>query len=174
MTDSDLISQYREGNEEAFTELVNRYARSLCAFIARYTPDAAEDVSQEVWLKVWRSLWRYNAEYSFKTWLYTIAKNTTFDYLKKKRVRLEASIEYAEDVASTEDLAAQVAKKIDSSGQLEALWGALSPSYRLVLELYYREEFSLSEIAQISGESVNTVKSRHRRALLLLKKMLAA
>lgn len=174
MTDVELITRYKAGEPQAFDELVHRHVSSLYSFIYRYTPDSAEDISQEVWLKVWRHIERYNPEYSFKTWLFTIAKRTVFDHLKKRRVRLEDAVETLEEVASSEDLAKEVARRLDSQESLEKLWGTLTPKYRLVLELYYREEFNLSEIAQISGESVNTVKSRHRRALLLLRETLTS
>lgn len=74
------------GNEEAFAILVHTYITSLYQFVFLMVcdRDMAEDIVQETWIKAWKHLARFHPEYSFKTWLYTIAKRTAFDVLKKK------------------------------------------------------------------------------------------
>src|SRR3974390_42366 len=87
-TDEELIAGYVQGDEEAFTLLVQRHLKTVYSFVVRFVGDEqeAEDIVQETFLKAWKSARHYRAEASrFKTWILRIARNTAIDYLRKKK-----------------------------------------------------------------------------------------
>src|ERR1700733_2556258 len=87
LSDNDLVLQYRSGNKKAFEALVERYFAHVFNFITRYTSDqvAAEDIVQETFVKVWKNIKKFDETKNFKSWLFTIARNTSLDWLRKKK-----------------------------------------------------------------------------------------
>src|SRR4030042_2442046 len=86
-SDNNLVEEYLNGREEAFAELLKKYLGPVYNFLYRITnnKEAAEDISQDAFFKVWKNLKRFDQNRNFKTWLFAIAKNTAFDWLKKKK-----------------------------------------------------------------------------------------
>ncbi len=183
LTDEELITDYLAGEEAAFGELTSRHLRGVYTFALRLVGDsaAAEDISQETFLKAWKNLKKYNEKSSkFKTWLLRIARNTSIDYLrKKKHVPLSAfeneagSNVLAETVADTEELAPQMLERLDDARELHSVLEQLPPKHREILLLYYSNDFTFEDIALLLNEPTNTVKSRHRRALANLRQIIA-
>src|SRR5689334_2448612 len=86
-SDVQLIEQYRAGDNQALAKLVNRYAESVRFFVTRLVgKDEADDVAQESFVKAWKNLRKFNVKKSFKVWLFTIARNTSYDYLRKHKM----------------------------------------------------------------------------------------
>lgn len=175
--DQELIARYL-GGEQAFEPLLKRYLSVVYNFIFQMTRDRAEadDLTQETFIKVWKHIARFDRKKSFKTWIFTIAKNTTYDFLKKKKT---LPFSYFDDemgdnrweVADEKILLPdELLKRADVAQELNAALDRMPVSYRTILSLAYREDFSLQEISEILGEPYNTVKSRHNRALKRLKK----
>ena len=88
ITDEQLVAQYLKGDEKSLELLIQKYLNPIYSFVLQYTKerDEAEDLTQEVFVKVWKNINKFKSEYKFKTWLFTIAKNTSLDFLKKKKV----------------------------------------------------------------------------------------
>ncbi len=180
LTDNELISQYLHGETKAFKYLIERYSSALYNFAVRLgASNDAADIVQDIFIKVWQNLKKFNsAKASFKTWIYTIARNTITDYLRKKKPALFSQLDSEDDTPSFEDsiedtalLPDEVLEKAEDSAFLNSLIGGLSVNYRTVLSLYYDEEMTFDEIGKVLGKPLNTVKSQHRRALLELKKL---
>lgn len=179
-TDEQLVRAYRDGDEGAFTVLVDRYMKHLYHFVLQFVndPAVAEDIVQETFVKAWKHLSRFEDNKSFKTWIFAIAKNTTYDALKKKKT-LPFSLFIDEEGRNTLENTADQSPKVEDMLDLKAtaqeltrVLSTLAPLYRSLLVLHYQEYFSLHEIAEILGEPYNTIKSRHQRALQALKKAL--
>src|SRR3989338_5537868 len=85
-TDEQLVKSYLKGDEKALEELVRRYLPVIYNFSRKYTgdPDNASDIAQEVFVKVWKNLKKFDTSKNFKAWLFTVAKHTALDWLKKK------------------------------------------------------------------------------------------
>lgn len=176
-----LIEASLAGDERAFEELLLMYLRPMYAFVLSLTREVslAEDVTQEASLKIWKHLGRFDTTKNFKTWVFTIAKNTAYDALKKKRERPFSSFlsresedeeeEWSERIADTAPLVDEVLARAESSAALDEKLSALPPHFERILRLRYQEDFSLLEIAEILGEPYNTIKSRHGRALSSLR-----
>ena len=89
-TDEALYKDFLLGNKEAFNELIIRYRKLLTDFIMYYIKnnDIAEDIAQDSFLYMIINKKEYDFKYSFKTYLYTIAKSRTLNYLKKERKKV--------------------------------------------------------------------------------------
>jgi RNA polymerase sigma-70 factor (ECF subfamily) len=143
------------------------------------SPTDAEDITQEVFVKVWKNLKRFDPSKNFKTWIFTIAKNTALDYFKKKKTINFSVFENEagenllwETLVDPKPLSDEILMQANLTETMNMVIKHLTKKYQIVLFLYYYKNFTFKEISITLGESVNTVKSRHRRALLLLKKIL--
>lgn len=182
MEDQQIITEYLKGNEAAFSLLVGKYTQPIFSFIFQLVGNqaVAEDLTQECFVKVWKNLSRYNQTASVKTWIYIIARNTAYDYLKKKKeVTFSQFIDDEgnnplEAIDDENPLPDELMEKKDLAEQIEKKLQQLPANYRVLLLMHYREDFSLSEIALIFGKSYNTIKSQHHRALVSLRKILTA
>jgi RNA polymerase sigma-70 factor (ECF subfamily) len=182
-TDEDLIADYLEGDEKAFEELTKRHLTTVYSFVYRLVGEthAAEDITQEVFLKAWKSLKKYNPETSkFKTWMLRIARNAAIDYLRKRKYPALSEFEDEEGKNSVADTLTDEALPADEAfaeaEDVELVTKAvmeLSPAHREILTLHYTNHLTFEEIGQMLKEPNNTVKSRHHRALLALRKILS-
>src|SRR5581483_632357 len=175
-TDQQLISNYLSGDEEALKELISRYLKPVYNFIYHLAgnKENAEDISQETFVKAWKNLKKYNPEQNFKTWLFTIARNTAIDWLRKKKSLVFSDFDSDDKnvmESTLSDESPQALEEIilseDKKHLLEGI-EKLSPMYQSILTLRYNEEFTFKEIGEILGKPLHTVKSQHRRALIQL------
>ena len=182
-TDEELIAEFLSGDEKAFEELTARQLNTVYSFIYRLVGDTreAEDITQEVFLKAWKSLKKYNSETSrFKTWILRIARNAAIDYLRKRKYPVLSEFDDIEGHNVILETAADdtlLPDEIFAQGQdIEVLQKAvmeLTPQHREILALHYTNHLTLEEIGRMLKEPHNTVKSRHRRALAALRKILS-
>lgn len=180
-SDQDIVREYIAGNEQAFSLLVSRHMRSVYILAYGITQSAAdaEDVTSETFLKAWKNIKKYKKEYAFKTWLLTIARNTTLDFLRKRRAMVFSDFEneagenyFVDSLTDTNSLSALEEFAISEDKTLvgKAL-EKLSPLYREILTLRYGEELTFEEMASLLDKPMNTVKSQARRALIALKQV---
>jgi RNA polymerase sigma-70 factor (ECF subfamily) len=179
-SDKQLIADYFMGDEKSLEVLIRRYLKPIYNFNFRFVGNSqdAEDITQEVFVKVWRNLKKFDKNKKFKSWIFTIAKNTCLDWQKKRRaipfsvLDSEGGSSFAENIKDPAPLPNELLEKKNITVVLNKALEALSPKYRMVLFLRYNDHFTFREIAEILGESLNTIKSRHRRGIALLKKLL--
>jgi len=179
-TDDEIIALYKSGNEEVFKDLIEKYSPSIYNFTAHIIgKDNATDIVQETFIKVWKNINRFNSlKSSFKTWIFTIAKNSITDFLRKKKHLNFSDIENDDDYSFSESiedenlLPDQALQKLQDSKFLNKLLDKLSLQYRTILILHYQEEMTFDEIGKILKKPLNTVKSYHRRAILELRNMI--
>lgn len=181
-TDTQLILESIAGKDESYAELVSRHLSGVYKFAYRYVRDAAdaEDVAQETFLRAWKHLKKFDTTKNLRTWLFTIAKNTALDMLKKKKPLAFSKITEAESelesflapYVATGELAEVTLDRKFLKGDIDAALAKLPPAYRAVLALRYNEYLKFREIAATLGEPIDTVKSKHRRGLALLRNAL--
>jgi RNA polymerase sigma-70 factor (ECF subfamily) len=160
-TDRVLVGRYRNGDREAFTEIVIRYQRPIynAAFWVLRSVEDAQDVAQIVFLKVAERLDEYDGQYKFFSWIYRIAVNESLNLLRRhgREEPLDEEIDLPDgDGASPEQKLseAQVSKRIQGALM------SMSANDRLVLTLRHFSECSYQEIAEILDVDEKTVKSR--------------
>ena len=178
---------FRAGDARAFEVLVRRHRTPVFNFILRFTGHRAraEDVLQETWLKVVRSAPDYETKAKFTTWLYTIARNLCVDSARKESYRQTASLESA-TTGSDGEAQRPLAEALPDEGAspergaynarlrplLERALSGLPEEQREVFVLREYSGIPFKEIAEVTGVSENTVKSRMRYALEGLRRRL--
>ena len=182
-SDKQLIIDYLSGNEKSLEVLIKRYLKPIYSFAYRYVGNdqEAEDITQEVFVRVWRNLKKFDQNKKFKTWIFSIAKNTSIDWLRKKKAIPFSNFEnekgenwLIKTIADPCPLPDEIFEQTGIAKILNSAMNQLSPKYRMVLFLRYNDHFTFREIAESLNEPISTIKSRHRRALILLKKLLPA
>ena len=182
-SDEEIIVSYKNGNPKEFEDLIDRYTTPLFNFTARLTDkNTALDMVQEIFIKVWKNIYRFEpAKASFKTWIFTIARNSVTDFLRKKKSLLFSDLQtsenenldsFAENIPDENILPDQALQKLEDKELLNKTLDKIRPDYREILVLHYQEEMTFDEIGKILNKPLNTVKSSHHRALLQLRKML--
>ncbi|RKU27978.1 hypothetical protein C6497_10410 [Candidatus Poribacteria bacterium] len=177
-TDVDLIHRILDGDDTAFTELVEKYQKPVHALVWRKIGDfhIAEEITQDTFLKAYQELKTLKKPHSFASWLYVIASNKCNTWLRKKRPVSESfentnTTQFGEPTYSGYVISEKERIAIESQREtVEKLLAKLQESERTVITLYYFGEMSSAEIGAFLGVSANTVRSRLRRAQQRLKK----
>ena len=167
-SDEALMLAYQRGDTSAFECLYHRHKDGLFAFLYRSCPRQAvvEELAQEAWMAVVKAAERYQPRASFKTWLYQIARNRLVDFWRG-RDNTHSSLEAVpEPVVDSHSNSRQ-----DMQQQLLAAIAELPVEQRDAL-LLQDQGFSLREIAEITGDGQETVKSRLRYARTQLRRQL--
>lgn len=126
--------------------------------------ETAEELFQETWLHVMERLDSYDTDRPFAPWLFRIARNLCFDYLRsQKRHKQKEHLLLEDDVKPDVDPGV-----LDQAG-LTGILSQAPPIYRDVLHFRYYQDMELKDIAAVVQSPVNTVKSRIKRGLLFLK-----
>ena len=175
--DSKAISDYLAGDDADFSELVKKYLKPIYNFLYQLTNDrsALDDLTQITFIKAWKNIKKFDPNKSFKTWIFTIAKNTAYDYFKKKKTVPFSNFFDAdgnnklENISEDEILPLELLEKAEAAKDLETALSKISDQYRLILLMHYRDDLTLYEMSEILNISYNTIKSQHQRALLALK-----
>jgi RNA polymerase sigma-70 factor (ECF subfamily) len=178
-TDEQLVVDYLKGDEKSLELLIQRYLTRVYQFALKYlkSEDEAEDMAQEVFVKVWKNVHKFKADFKFKTWIYTITKNACLDWLKKKnRPVVFSALDVEQNnwgfADSLADRTPSVLSALQTQEGIKALNFAveeLPPIYRNTVNLRYQNDLKFREIAEVLHESVDTIKTRHRRAIKSLK-----
>jgi len=174
-SDLDIVKESLSGDTGAFAILVERYINVIYKFAYYYVHDVAEaeDIAQDTFMRAWKHLKKFDQEKKFKTWLFAIAKNASLDFIKKKKPLIfsrmaESDDELASYVEEGESPVRTIDLEIMKTG-LEKAMDKLPSPYQIVLSLRYNDNLKFIEIAEKLGEPIDTVKSRHRRGLSLLR-----
>jgi RNA polymerase sigma-70 factor, ECF subfamily len=179
-SDSQLVKEYLTGNEEAFSELLKKYLKPVYNFLFQLTNDrsALDDLTQITFIKSWKNINKFNSDKNFKTWIFTIAKNTAYDYFKRKKTIPFADFTDAEGNNKLENLVEDgprledFPERADSVELLEKALAKIPGRYHLVLTMRYKNDLTLQEISEILNLPYNTVKSQHQRGLKALRQIL--
>ncbi len=175
--DRTLVRRAQQGNQDAFAELVTRHQRYVynLAFRLLRSTDEAEDLAQEAFVRAWRGLGNFRGEAKFTTWLYRIVTNLCYSRLAGlRRQLLSVEADDADLLAlSPENDPPAVVEAAERRAVLHRHIAALPEKYQVVITLFYLQEFSYQEIAQVLGVPLGTVKTHLFRARERLKQQLA-
>jgi RNA polymerase sigma-70 factor (ECF subfamily) len=168
-TDAELVRLARQGDREAFRELVERYQRKIYAVLLGmlHDHDAAWETAQETFVRALRSLDRFKGEASFYTWLYRIAVNLAIDYQRREWRRPE--VELREGASTVQEGTREELSKSDPyrlvrnreiGERVRAAINELTPDHRAVILLREVEGLSYDEISRVMQCAKGTVMSR--------------
>ncbi len=159
-----LLQRCRQGDEQAFRELVERYHRLIYTVAYQVLRDRheAEDLTQEVFVQVYLKLKEFRGESSLSSWLYRIAYHQGLNYRRDLKLERRELMEDASTLLASATESPM--ESIENKEEVEKLLSKLPAHDRLILTLFYLEEHSIQEIAEILEISVNSVKVRLHRA----------
>ncbi len=182
VTDEDLVNLYRgKQDQHAFDDLCKRYTVPLFRYSMSFVrnKDDAEEIVQQTFIKVWKHLSRFDETKKFSVWIYTIARRTALDELKKKRPvsfsemsKSEDDIPFADTLEDgTQSIIANL-QNLREVGAFEEIVKKLSEDKAEIVFLKLYEDMTFEEIGEMTGRPMNTVKSVYRRALEIVRKEL--
>ena len=166
--DKNILVRAQKGDLQAFEEILFFYEKAIYNYCLRVLRNSqnAKDVTQETFIKVYKSRKGIDPEKNIKSWIFTIATNTTYDFLRSSKRKKETSLddEYEtisglETYYTEEGLVSDVDKALDK----------INPEYKKVLLLFYQQGFEYKEIADILEMPINTVKTHIARGKEQLK-----
>jgi len=171
--DATLLALVRRGDEHAMASLYDRYSKIVYSVALRVLrdPASAEDVLQEVFLHLWRSPEKFVAiRGSLGGWLTVVTRNRSIDALRRKKP--STTIDDL-SLASQYDLAVE-AERNTMAEKARAVIFRLPAEQRKTLEMAFFDGLTHSEIAEMTGDPLGTVKTRIRSALTTLRKAFLA
>lgn len=168
----EMVSQVLAGDRRAFSLLIVNYKRLVYSIVFRLIDqkEETEDVCQEVFIKVYSSLSRFEFQSKLSTWIARITYMTVITHVRKHKLRRHSGLkEDLDDFHFTEETPEQLMQVKERNLYIQKLVAELPEKYRTVITLFHLQEFSLLEIAEISGMPEGTVKNYLFRARQLLK-----
>ncbi|HVU99821.1 MAG TPA: sigma-70 family RNA polymerase sigma factor [Verrucomicrobiae bacterium] len=169
--ESVLVERAREGDLDAYDQLVRRYQERIYATLYHMTSnhEDANDLAQEAFIKAFHALKSFKGGSSFYTWVYRIAVNKTINFLKQRKNKQQMSLDDLDFNAEHDpDLVALISDKTprrevnlsELQEKLNVALQKLSEPHRLVVTLHDVQGLSHEEIAKIVGCNIGTVRSR--------------
>ena len=164
----DILIRAKKGEVEAFEYILSFYEKAIFNYCLRMTKNVqlAKDITQETFIKVYTHRKTIDENKNIKTWIFTIATNTAYDFLRSKKRKNEVSLEEENETISNfeayypeEGLVSDIEKALLS----------INGEYKKALLLFYQQGFKYEEIAEILGMPVNTVKTHISRGKEELK-----
>lgn len=174
--DEALLERIARGERGAMQVLYGRHSTRVYRFLLRLVrdPTTADDLVSDVFFDVWQQADRFEGRASVVTWMFAIAR---FKALSTRRRRTHTSIDDDTIVATLADAADTpeiVVQKTSKGEAMRRCLDALSAEHREVIDLVYYHDFSVDEVAQITGAPPGTVKTRMFHARKRLSDLLSA
>ncbi len=186
LSDIELIHQAKQGNENAFEQLVYRYDRTVLSITLKYTgsTDDAKDLYQEIFIRAYRGINNFQLRSEFSTWLYRIAVNVCLSYKSRSKQHLKVSInEEDDDTDFTKNASEQLVyeglspEEAAAGNELaeivDAALETLSPRQKITFVLKHYEGYKIREIAKMLNCKEGTVKKYLFEAIKNLRKKLS-
>lgn len=170
-SDIELYKLFLKGDNDAFNYLIIKHRKMLTNFIMTYVKniEIAEDIAQDSFMYMIINKVEYDFKYSFKTYLYTIAKSRALNYLKMEKRTI-----YVEDaILNNVNLEGNIENEFIIKENYNALIKTikkLKNEYQIVIYLYYFQGFKYKEICKILNQSMPKTKMAIHRAKKLLEK----
>jgi RNA polymerase sigma-70 factor (ECF subfamily) len=169
--DLELIAKFKSGDLGGFEMLVKKYQNMVVNVVYSLTANRhdAEDIAQDVFMKVYHNISSFRAEAKFSSWLYRIAVNTSYDYLRRNKLKPVSIDEFENfDIADTRQNGDLLAQEL-----VQQALTKIPYEYRSALVLKEIEGLSYQEIAEALKISIGTVESRIFRGRQMLKDILS-
>ncbi len=186
MGETEIIENLKQGDENAFRQLVEKYQQMVvntCYGLVHNMEDA-EDIAQEVFIEVHRSIHKFRADSRLSTWLYRIAVNRSLNHIRdnKRRKWFQSADDSSESaknqiynqMANTNDAPESEMEKNQRAAILHEAIDSLAKNQRVAFTLNKYEDMSYKEIAEVMEISLSSVESLIHRAKKNLQKKLFA
>lgn len=179
LSDKQLVELVLDGQETAFEKIFDRHKRLVAVIASRYfqRPEQIEEIIQITFTKAYFELRRFRGvhDLSFASWLGRIATNSCLDILRNDRRKPEdpiSDVTDAEGLTLVDSAGNSAEKRTVERDLANKILARLEPEDRAIIQMFYGEEMSSAEIADITGWSISKVKLRAWRARNALRKVL--
>ncbi|HZK18926.1 MAG TPA: sigma-70 family RNA polymerase sigma factor [Clostridia bacterium] len=181
LDDRQLVRKSKQGDLDAFEELVRRYENKVYSIAFRFMGNHADasDIAQEAFIRLYQALPRYREEAGLTTWMYHITANACRDELRKKqRARLIPLNDYITETFEGSNTAKsgtnpeEELERLELQEQVQLCLNKLTDEHRIILILREMQDLSYEEISEVLKCSMGTVKSRLNRARKALREKL--
>ena len=177
-TDEELAALVQKGDENALAELIDRYESKLMRygqrFIGAQNENALHEAVQDIFISVYQNIEGFDVKQRFSPWIYRVAHNAFVDVLRLKTKQPLYVFDFDKLLSHPiqEETILKEKENAEIRVLLEKSMGMLSVQQREIIALYYFEDFSYKEIADVLHIPVSTVGVRLARARTSLKKLL--
>lgn len=176
LTDNELAEQAMQGHTEAFSILVDRYRqkvfRTAMGFL--HNADDAEDLTQEIFIKAWHALRSFDRKSAFSTWLYRISVNKAINQTRKNKLRAIAGInEETKNNIHDDESADETITRKEQKEEIKKAISKLNNKQKKAFVLFYYQELSMKEVAEVLKMSQKAAESLVFRARQSLQKALS-
>jgi RNA polymerase sigma-70 factor (ECF subfamily) len=171
-----LLVRHRDGDPDAFEELVQRFRAPIFSYLVRcgVEPASRDDLFQEIFIKIHSASARYHAEQPLPPWIFTIAANTVRSHFRKRRVQGLVFPERRSNDPKSESASAQESLEAqETAAWIDAALAHLPRKQREVFSLCGVQGLPQQQVSEILGMPLNTVKTQLRRARIELARGLA-
>lgn len=175
--DAQLVTASKNGDQDAFSLLVQRYQRRVFNLVFRMLQnyEEASEITQEAFLAAWQGLSSFRGEARFSTWLYRIAYNCALKQLGQRKREQELHLALQADLESDDsDQKMSQVEQLDNQALVQEQLSQLPPKYRIVLILRHLQDMTYEEMAEVLTMPIGTIKTHLFRARNLLKERLQA
>ncbi len=168
--DADRYRRYLAGDDNGLAEIIDAYHEGLSLYLHSFVKDIclAEEIMQETFVKLAVKKPKFLGKCSFKTWLYTIARNCALDHLRRQKYIYQIPLDECWTVSDETDIEQQYLKE-EQKIELHRALQKIKPEYASVLYLMYFEDFDTEAIAGILHRSKRQVSDLLYRAKKALK-----
>ncbi len=180
--DFNLVERAKEGDQKAYADLMERYQDSIYFMALKMVnnKDDAMDITIETFGKAFKNINKYKPDYSFSTWVFKIATNNCIDFLRKKKLNMISiegenqqhgnndQLQIKSDLLNPEETSI----KKQQREQLKFIIEQLPSRYRILITMYYYEDYSYEQISAALDIPTGTIKGRLFRARDLMLNIL--
>lgn len=162
-------------DRDALSYLYDHYSAALYGVVLRIVKkeDIAEEVLQDAFMKIWNSIGQYDASRGrLFTWMFNLSRNLSIDKLRSKEIKRELKTDNVADNVRSIETRHYDQQQIDGIG-IDKLLNHLKAEQQLIINLLYLQGYTQSEVAEEYGIPLGTVKTRHRLAMIHLRKLVA-
>ncbi len=175
LTDADMLTEIRLGNESVFEQIFRKYYAGLCNYANTVLKDIdeSEEVVQAVFLNFWEKREILEISVSLKSYLYKSVYNSSLNKLKHEKIKLAYKNYNAEQIRQNPQYASHLVTQTELQSKIEKAIESLPEQCRLIFKLSRFEELKYAEIAETLGISIKTVENQMGKALKVLREKLA-
>ncbi len=173
--DKDILLKAKAGDLYAFEVILYFFEKNIFNYVLRIVKktEDAQDVTQDTFIKVYKHRESIDIEKNIKTWIFTIATNTAYDFLRSKKRKNETSLDQIREqgIETTNDLKSYY-KDEGIEYDIEKALEKINVVYKNALVLFFQQGFEYKEISVILDIPINTVKTHIMRGKEQLKEQL--
>lgn len=172
--DKELYEKFLKGDNESFEKIIMKYKNNLIYFIFKFVKneEAAEDVFQDIVVYLLDKKEIYNFKYSFKTFLYTIAKSRALNYIRSEKVKESYIANEEKTYIVEEKLLEDIIFSRERQEKIRNVINKMSDEYQMVTYLAIIEDLPYEEVGKIMDKNMTQIKNLLHRARVKLRKLL--